>query len=346
MRFADIKNDTAFRKIFGNETRKEILISFLNAVLKLEGASQIDWVEMLNPYQLPRIAGSKATILDVRARDRSGNFYIIEMQVTDKIGLDKRITYYSARGYASQLDANEDYYRLKPVIFIGILNFEYMDNPNYLSRHLILDSETGQHKLKDLEFTFIELPKFNKTEQELETMVEKWVFFIKNAKDLAVIPESVTDEGLRSAYLLADRHTWTMEDLDSYEYARIRETDELTEKMFVEQKVRRMEEKARKMEEEAERRVEEAKKRVEEAEEKARKEVEEAEEKAKKARKEVEEAEEKARKAEKRAEDTELQTQFAIAKRMVKNGATDEVITQYTSLTIEQVQQIREQLKA
>jgi len=235
MQFADIKNDIAFRKIFGNETKTEILISFLNAVLKLEGNKQIIWVEILNPYQLPRIVGSKSTILDVRAKDKAGNSYIVEMQVTDKKGLDKRITFYSARGYASQLDASENYYKLKPVIFIGILNFEYLQSPHYLSRHLILDAATQEHKLKDLEFSFIELPKFKKTEQELTTLVEKWVFFIKNAENLNVIPKNLDDKGLEIAYQEADRHTWTKEELEEYEYARMRETDEIAREMFVEE---------------------------------------------------------------------------------------------------------------
>ncbi len=236
MQFADIKNDIAFRKIFGNETKTQILISFLNAVLQLEGTKQIVWVEILNPYQLPRMAGSKTTILDVRAKDESGNFYIVEMQVTDKKGLDKRITFYSARGYASQLDASENYYQLKPVIFIGILDFEYLQNPHYLSRHLILDADTHEHKLKDLEFTFIELPKFDKTEQELQTLTDKWIFFIKNAEDLNLIPASVNDEGLKNAYEEADRHTWTKQELEEYEYARMRETDEIAREMFVVEK--------------------------------------------------------------------------------------------------------------
>ncbi len=235
MKFADIKNDIAFRKIFGNETKTEILISFLNAVLKLEDDKQIDLIEILNPYQLPRMAGSKSTILDVRARDKAGNSYIVEMQVTDKIGLDKRIVYYSARGYASQLDAGENYYKLKPIIFIGILDFEYLESPNYLSRHLILDSETKEHKLKDLEFSFIELPKFNKTEQELKNLVEKWIFFIKNAENLQIIPKNLDDKGLEIAYQQADRHTWTREELEEYEYALMRETDEIARELFVEE---------------------------------------------------------------------------------------------------------------
>jgi predicted transposase/invertase (TIGR01784 family) len=233
MQFADIKNDIAFRKIFGNETKTEILISFLNAVLQLEGSKQIVWVEILNPYQLPRMAGSKTTILDVRAKDQTGNFYIVEMQVTDRAGLDKRIVYYGAKSYASQLDAGENYYKLKPVIFIGILNFEYLQNPHYLSRHLILDADTHEHKLKDLEFTFIELPKFDIAEAELTTLTDKWIYFIKNAADLNLIPTSVNDKGLKSAYEEADKHLWTKEELEEYEYARMRETDEITREMLV-----------------------------------------------------------------------------------------------------------------
>jgi len=66
MKFVDIKNDIAFRKIFGNENKKEILISFLNAVLKLENQNQIKTVTLLNPFQLPKIKGLKVTVIDVK----------------------------------------------------------------------------------------------------------------------------------------------------------------------------------------------------------------------------------------------------------------------------------------
>lgn len=237
MQFADIKNDIAFRKIFGNENKTEILISFLNAVLKLEGNKKITWVEILNPYQLPIVLGAKSTILDVKAKDKVGNEYIVEMQVTDKIGFAKRVVYYSAKSYSAQLDVGENYYKLKPIIFIGILNFEFLDGKNYLSRHLILDAETKEHKLKDLDFNFIELPKFNKTEQELENLVEKWVYFIKNAENLTVIPAGLEDEGLQSAYTEANRHNWKKEDLEAYEYARMRETDDIAREMLVVEKI-------------------------------------------------------------------------------------------------------------
>ena len=236
MKFADIKNDIAFRKIFGNENKKEILISFLNAVLKLEGNKRIVWVEILNPYQLPIVLGAKSTILDVKAKDKSGNEYIIEMQVTDKIGFAKRVVYYTAKSYSGQLAVGEDYSKLKSTIFIGILNFEFLETTNYISRHLILDADTHEHKLKDLDFNFIELPKFNKTLEESQTLIEKWVYFIKNAENLSVIPEDLNDEGLIAAYTEANQHTWTKEDMEAYQYARMRETDEITREMFVVQK--------------------------------------------------------------------------------------------------------------
>jgi predicted transposase/invertase (TIGR01784 family) len=242
MQFADIKNDIAFRKIFGNENKKEILISFLNAVLDLEGNKKITWVEILNPYQFPKIAGLKSTILDVRAKDKAGHSYIVEMQVADKKGFDKRITFYSSKTYAAQINSGEEYYKLKPTIFIGILNFEYLKNLDYLSRHAILDTKTYEQnrsadQLKDLEFYFIELPKFNKTEQELTDLVEKWVYFIKNAENLNVIPASVNDEGLKSAYQEADQHTWTKEEVEEYEYARMRDTDEIAREMLILEKI-------------------------------------------------------------------------------------------------------------
>ncbi len=233
MQFADVKNDIAFRKIFGNETKKEILISFLNAVLKLEDTQKISWIEILNPYQLPRFTQSKASILDVRAKDENGNTYIIEMQVADKKGLDKRIIYYLSKGYAAQLGEGEDYHLLKPMIFIGILDFEFLQGTKYLSRHLILDEETQEHKLKDFTFHFIELPKFNFSENELKNRIEKWIFFIKNAPNLAIVPPNIDDVGLQEAYKEADKHAWTKSEVEEYEYAKIRETDEKTRELFL-----------------------------------------------------------------------------------------------------------------
>jgi predicted transposase/invertase (TIGR01784 family) len=226
MKFVDIKNDIAFRKIFGNENKKEILISFLNAVLKLENQNKIKTITLLNPFQLPKIQGLKVTVIDVKATDEKGNIFIIEMQLTDKKGLDKRIQYYGAKGYSSQIESGDEYLKLKPMIFIGILDFDYFESPNYISRHLIMDSETGERKFKDLEFNFIELQKFTKELSQFDNLVDKWIYFIKNSENLEVMPENINDSGLLTAYKDAEKHNWTKEELEEYEYAQMREQDE------------------------------------------------------------------------------------------------------------------------
>jgi predicted transposase/invertase (TIGR01784 family) len=226
MKFVDIKNDIAFRKIFGNENKKEILISFLNAVLELPKGKKIVKIEIKNPFQLPEIKDLKSSILDVKVTDERNIWYIVEMQVEESDGFDKRVQYYTAKQYSSQIEVGEDYPKLKQVIFIGILNFDFFDGDDYLTHHLITNKKTGKQELSDLEFNFIELPKFKEDEIKIESLIEKWVYFIKKAPNLNVIPENVTDEGLKRAYEDADKHNWSKEELLAYDYASMRKADE------------------------------------------------------------------------------------------------------------------------
>lgn len=226
MKFVDVKNDIAFRKIFGNEKKKVILISFLNAVLGLEGQNRVKEVILLNPFQLPRIAGEKSSIIDVRATDERGVTFIVEMQVAEPAGFDKRVLYYTSKDYAGQINIGDEYPKLRPVYFIGVLDFNYFSGKNYLSSHLIIDEETGECVFKDLKFRFIELPKFNKNAHELKNIIDKWTYFIKNADELEVMPSDVDDEGLKEAYEEAAQHNWSREEYDAYIYAGIREQDE------------------------------------------------------------------------------------------------------------------------
>ena len=225
MKFVDVKNDVAFRKIFGNEKKKVILISFLNAVLGLKGHDRIKDVTLLNPYQLPRIRGEKASIIDVKAIDNKGATFIIEMQVAEPEGLEQRILYYTSKDYAAQINSGDDYPLLRPVYFIGVLNFTYFSGTNYFSKHLIIDEETGECTFKDIQFRFIELTKFKKKADELVDIIDKWTFFIKNARKLEVIPSNIDDEGLREAYEAAAQHNWSKEEYDDYIYDGMREQD-------------------------------------------------------------------------------------------------------------------------
>ena len=226
MKFVDVKNDVAFRKIFGNENKKVVLISFLNAVLELPGGRKISDVTIVNPYQLPNLSGGKSTIVDVKAQDESGNFFIVEMQVAEAESFSQRVLYYTAQSYASQIERGDDYAQLNPTFFIGILDFEIGASPAYFSRHKVLNVETGEHILRDVEFNFLELPKFTQGESELTSIIAQWVFFIKNAENLNVIPESIKDHGLKTAFDEADRHNWSKLELEEYNKILIREGDE------------------------------------------------------------------------------------------------------------------------
>lgn len=226
MKFVDIKNDVAFRKIFGNENRKEVLISFLNAVLLLQENQRIVTVDILTPYQLPDIKGGKVTIVDVKAKDQNNKTYIVEMQVAEVEGFDKRVLYYASKSYSAQIERGDQYQKLNPTYFIGILDFEVTRNSNYISRHKIIDIETNENYIKDIEFNFIELPKFKKSVNELESVIDQWVYFIKNAESLEVIPDNLNDEGLKFAYEDADKHNWTKAELEAYDYVLMREQDD------------------------------------------------------------------------------------------------------------------------
>lgn len=229
MKFVDPKNDIAFKKIFGNENKKEILISFLNNILNFAGTSkEIIDITIKNPYQVPKLEGLKETILDIMAMDKRNIHYIIEMQVLHTPALDKRILYYISKAYYQQLEKAEDYPKLNQVIFLGFLDFIFFkQNPDYATRHLILDEKTNENHFKDFELNFVELPKFKKNLQELADVKDKWIYFVKNASDLAIIPKEMEEpKEIRAAFEAANRLSWTKDELDVYDYIGMNIQDE------------------------------------------------------------------------------------------------------------------------
>ncbi|MBF0608270.1 MAG: Rpn family recombination-promoting nuclease/putative transposase [Magnetococcales bacterium] len=222
MRFVDVKSDIAFKRIFGNEARKDILISFLNAVLGLNGNMEIGEITILSPYQAPKIDELKYTVLDIRAIDKRGVTFIIEIQVQREKGFAKRVLYYTSKAYINQLGKGENYPLLKKVIYIGIVDFQVFEGDNYLTKHLILNTETYKNELDDFEFNFIELPKFKKKEDEVVNIVEKWVYFIKNANSLEMVPKCADFAEIKDAYEIANASTWDKEEFEIYEYWQIK----------------------------------------------------------------------------------------------------------------------------
>ncbi len=230
MRFADPKNDIAFKKIFADENKTEVLISFLNSILDFKGKRLIKSVKIANPYQVPKIKDLKNTILDIKAVNQNNEEFIVEMQIEKDIHFAKRSLYYTSKSYVQQIKKAEEYPSLKKVYFIGILDFAIFETEDFISRHLILDEKTKKQELKDFEFTFIELKKFNLKIEECDTAAKKWIYFIKNAENLEMIPKEYENiEEFKTAFLTAQIYNWNREELEIYDYVSMQEGKRLSE---------------------------------------------------------------------------------------------------------------------
>jgi len=218
MRFADPKNDVAFKKIFGDENKTEVLISFLNSILDFKGTKQIQSLTILNPYQIEQLKDYKNTVLDVRAINQDKEEFIVEMQVAPDLYFAKRSLYYSSKSYTAQLKKAEQYHTLKKVYFIGILDFKMFDSDEFLSRHLILNEKTLKNELQDMEFNFIELEKFNLELNQCDTIAKKWIYFIQNASSFELIPSEYKNlEEFKTAFNTAQMHQWKDKEVQMYD---------------------------------------------------------------------------------------------------------------------------------
>ena len=219
MRFINPKTDFAFKKIFGSEESKDILLSFLNSILYPENPI-IEDLTILNPYQAPRIRGMKDTYLDVKAQITGNKTVIIEMQVLNVEGFEKRILYNAAKAYSIQLKSGEDYISLNPVIALTITDFEMFPNLQQVISRFVLKEKDYliDYPIYDLELVFVELPKFNQSLEALQTLTEKWIYFIKSARSLEAVPETMaTIPELQKAFTIANEATLTPDELEDLE---------------------------------------------------------------------------------------------------------------------------------
>ncbi len=219
MIFINPKTDFAFKKIFGSEKSHGILISFLNGIL-YEGESVIQDLTILDPYQTPLLRGVKASYLDVKAILQTGETVIIEMQVLNVEGFEKRILYNATKAYSLQLDRGDKYYELSPVIALTITDFELFPTLNRpISRFGFKEKESLlDYPIGDLEMVFLELPKFNLPLQQLNTLTEKWIYFLKHAPDLDLVPDSMSGiSEIQQAFEIANKATFSREELDELE---------------------------------------------------------------------------------------------------------------------------------
>jgi predicted transposase/invertase (TIGR01784 family) len=212
------KTDFAFKKIFGSKESKDILISFLNAILYNEQDAIQDLI-ILDPYQAPRIKGIKDSYLDVKATLQDGKTVIIEMQVLNVLGFEKRVLYNAAKAFSIQLGVGEDYTLLNPVIALTITDFEmFAGNDRIISRYRLKEKDDLTDYSDDIELVFVELPKFTKALEELESLVEKWLYFLKSANQLETVPVTMKAiPALNHAFTVAQQSRLSRKELEILE---------------------------------------------------------------------------------------------------------------------------------
>jgi len=214
--FISPKTDFAFKKIFGSKDSKDILISFLNALI-YNANPVIQDLEIIDPYNPGDVVDLKDSYLDVRALRDNGSTVLIEMQVLNVASFEKRVIYNLTKTYANQLKYGEGYSHLKPAIALTITDFQLFDQTQrFLTRFGLKEKqELFDYTDPEIELIFVELPKFNKKLEQLDNLTDKWIYFIKDAPSLEVIPPTFRQvPELEKAMNIANQANLSVEELE------------------------------------------------------------------------------------------------------------------------------------
>ncbi|MDT9339987.1 Rpn family recombination-promoting nuclease/putative transposase [Trichodesmium erythraeum 21-75] len=246
MKFINPKVDYAFKKIFGSEQGKEILISFLNAII-YNGEKTIKDLTIVNPFNPGEIISLKDTYLDVKAVLFDCSIVIIEMQMARMTAFNKRVAYNLSKAYANQLDKGDNYPLLNPAIALTITDFILFKNTvnninkdDYINK-FVFQEETKKYKCleKELRLIFVELPKFKKSLSELKNLTDKWIYFLQEAASFDEIPENLGEVAeIEQALNMANFINMTPEELEIVENRGIAMQDERGRIAYAEEQAR------------------------------------------------------------------------------------------------------------
>ncbi|URZ15128.1 Rpn family recombination-promoting nuclease/putative transposase [Clostridium felsineum] len=212
------KVDFAFKKLFGSEENKDILIAFINSII--DENEQIKDIILKNPYNIADYRNGKMTILDIKAVDDKEVWYDIEMQISQQDFFDKRALYYWSKVYSSQIESGEYYEKLRKTISINILDFNYLKDKEFHNKFKIYNTRTLKEFSNIFEMHFIELNKFNKEYKELKTSLDRWIAFLSRAYELdkdSIPSELSEDEKVKKAIEKLDIMYLSKEEREVYE---------------------------------------------------------------------------------------------------------------------------------
>ena len=211
--------DYGFKKIFGEEASKPLLIDFLNALLP---DNKVKTLSLKNPEQLGQTELDRKAIFDIYCENEKGEKFIVELQKAKQNYFKERTIYYSTFPIREQAEKGMWDYNLTAVYCIGILDFTFDDYENNTEKteviHTIkLKNQSGKTFYDKLTYIYLEMPNFILQESNLKTRLDKWLYFIKNLEDFKYIPQIFEDVIFTQAFEKAELSKFSDTEIDKYE---------------------------------------------------------------------------------------------------------------------------------
>jgi predicted transposase/invertase (TIGR01784 family) len=211
--------DFGFKKLFGTEVNKDLLMDFLNELIHNEGT--IKEVKYLNSEQLGRSEDDRRAVFDIYCETETGETFIVEMQKARLNFFKDRSVYYASFPIREQGMRGDWDYRLKAVYTVGILNFVFNESKDdkdyYHSEVKLMDTQKKTVFYDKLTFIYLEMPKFNKSIDELETRFEKWMYVLKNLPKLHELPAQLQERIFEKMFHVAEIEKLNRQEISEYE---------------------------------------------------------------------------------------------------------------------------------
>lgn len=215
-RYVNFYTDFAFKKLFGTEINKDLLISFLNSLF--DGREVIEDLQYLNVEHLGHAVADRKAVFDVYCENNKGEKFLIEMQKAEQSYFVDRSIYYSTFPIQEQAPKGKWNFDLKRVYTIGILNFVFDEkDSNYMHHEVkLMDVNKKEVFFDKLTYIYLEMPKFRKGEDELVTVLDKWLYAMKNLESLLERPKVLQDAVFKKFFEQAEIANFTPE--ERYDY--------------------------------------------------------------------------------------------------------------------------------
>ena len=217
-RYVNFYTDFALKKLFGTEANKDLLISFLNSMFN--GRELITDLTYLNTEHMGTSEFDRKAVFDVYCENEKGEKFLVEMQRGEQQFFKDRSIFYSTFPIREQAQRGTEWnYRLKAVYTIGILNFCFdRNNPEYFHHEVKLtDTKTGEVFYDKLSYVYLEMPKFTKTEDELEPLFDKWLYAIRHLPTLLKRPEALQEKVFQRFFEAAEIAKFNKQERLEYE---------------------------------------------------------------------------------------------------------------------------------